>query len=72
MINQAFHQEIIEGTHKDEMEIDRICDRRYNYMMATYYLGKLGGTLVSKGKPKYVRRGHFSKHNLVRTSSSSL
>ena len=51
----------------DEMEVDRICNRQYRYMMATDSLANLGDTLGSEGKPKYIKRGHFSKGQQLRT-----
>ena len=45
MINRVFDQRIIEEIQIDEMGIDRIGNRRYNYMTVAYELGNLGGTL---------------------------
>ena len=61
MINRVFGQGIIEEIHADEMGIDRIGNRRYNYMMAAYELGNLGCTLGSRGELGYIKRSHFSK-----------
>lgn len=45
MIDQAFDQRIIEEVHADEIQIDRIGNRRYSSMMAAHELGNLGGAL---------------------------
>ena len=72
MINRVFDRRIIEEIQIDEMGIDRIGNRRYSYMMAAYDLGNSGGTLGSRGELGYIRRGHFSKEQPTRTSSSAL
>ena len=61
MINRVFDQRIIEGIQIDEMGIDRIGNRRYNYIMVVYELGNLGSILGSRGELGYIRRSHFSK-----------
>ena len=61
MINRVFDQRIIEEIQIDEMGIDRIGNRRYNYMMVAYELGNLGGTFGLSGELGYIRRSHFSK-----------
>ena len=61
MINGVFDQRIIEKIQIDEMGIDRIGNRRYNYMMVAYELGSLGGTLGLGGDLGHIRRNHFSK-----------
>ena len=61
MINQVLDQRIIEEIQTDEIGIDRISNMRYNYMMAAYELGNLGGTLGSRDELGCMKRGHFSK-----------
>ena len=56
-----FDQRIIEDIQIDEMGIDRIGNRRYNYLMVAYELGNLGGTFELRGEFGYIRRSHFSK-----------
>ena len=64
MINRVFDQRIIEEIQIDEMGIDKIGNRRYNYMMVAYELGNLGGILELRGQLGYIRRSHFSKPQL--------
>ena len=66
------NQRIIEETQIDEIGIDRIGNTRYNFMMVACESGNLGGTLRSRGELGYIRRGHFSKQQPARTSSSAL
>ena len=61
MINRVFDHRIIEEIQIDEMRIDRIGNRRYNYMMVAYESDNLGGTLELRGELGYIRRSHFSK-----------
>ena len=61
MINRVSDQRIIEEIQIDEMEIDRVGNRRYSYMMVAYELGNLGGTLGLRGELGYIRRSHFSQ-----------
>ena len=56
-----FDQRIIEDIQIDEMGIERIGNRRYNYMMVAYKLDNLGGTRELRGELRYIRRNHFSK-----------
>ena len=65
MINRVFDQRIIEEIWVDEMGIDRIGNRRYNYMMVAYELGNLSGTLGSRGELRYIRSSHFSKPQVL-------
>ena len=60
MRNRVFDQRIIEEIQIDEMGIDRIGNRRYDYMMIAYEFGNLGGTFELSGKLGYIR-SHFSK-----------
>ena len=71
MINRVFDRRIIEEIQTDEMGIDRIGKRRYSYMIVAYELRNLSGTTGSKGELGYIRRGHFSKQQPARTSSSA-
>ena len=61
MINRVFDQRIIEEIQMNEMGIDRIGNRRDNYMMAAYEFGNLSGTLQLRGELGHIRRSHFSK-----------
>ena len=65
MLNQVLDERIIEEIHTNQMGIDKIGNRRYNYMMAAYELGNLSSTLGSRGELRYIGRGHFSKQQLV-------
>ena len=71
MINRVFDQRIIEEIQIDEMRIDRIGNRRYNYMMVAYELGNLGGTLELRGELGYIRRSYFSKPQLFASIQGS-
>ena len=54
-----------EEIHEDEMGIGGICDRQYGYMTATDCLGNLDSKYMPGGGHSYIRRGHFSKEQLV-------
>ena len=56
-----FDQRIIEEIQIDEMGIDRVGNKRYNYMMVAYQLGNLGGTLGLRGELRYIKKSQFSK-----------
>ena len=71
MINRVFDQRIIEEIQIDEMGIDRIGNRRYNYMMVAYKLGNSGGTLGLRGELGYIRRSHFSKSQVFASTGGS-
>ena len=61
MIDIVFDQRITEEIQIDKMGIDRIGNRRYNYMIVAYELGNLGCGLGLRGELGYINKRHFSK-----------
>ena len=54
------------------MGINKIGNRRYNYMIVAFELGNSEGTLGLRSELGYIRRCHFSKPKMFASICDSL